>query len=84
MDSQNFTISQIANISYLEKDFCIIVKGMINLLHGIKEYFLTEISPLLLPNNTCGFNIAVNVSFKKELAGLSGLTHTDVDVALKN
>jgi len=49
----------------------------------IKRVFITGISPLSLTSVGSGFNVARNLSFHKDLAGLCGLTSSDLDNALK-
>lgn len=58
----------------LIKDFWATVKRLMGLRYGIRKCFITGIPPLSLVDNTSGFNIAVNMSFKKEVAELCGLT----------
>ena len=45
----------------------------------IEKCFITGVSPLSMTD----FNIATNVSFEKELAGLCGLSYEDVYAALQ-
>jgi len=59
------------------------VKEIIAQEYGIQKCFITGISPICLVNNTSGFNIAVNMSSKKQVADLCGLTHDDIEVALE-
>src|SRR3954466_5178148 len=49
----------------------------------IEKCFITGVSPLSMADHTSGFNIATNVSFKRELSGLCGLSHEDVRAALQ-
>lgn len=67
----------------LIKDFWATVKSLMELRYGIRKCFITGISPLSLVDNTSGFNIAVNMSFEKEVAGLCGLTRADIAAALQ-
>lgn len=71
-----------SNAASLIKDFWATVKRLMGLRYGIRKCFITGISPLSLVDNTSGFNIAVNVSFEKEVAGLCGLTRADIAAAL--
>lgn len=66
----------------LIKGFWAAVKAAKKLKHGIKKIFITGVSPLSLVDNTSGFNISRNMSFKKELAGFCGLTRADITAAL--
>ncbi|RPB01585.1 hypothetical protein L873DRAFT_634150 [Choiromyces venosus 120613-1] len=72
-----------SDASSLVKDFWATVKDNVGLPYGIQKCFITGISPLSLADNTSGFNIAVNMSFKKEVAGLCGLSRADVEGALE-
>ncbi|KIX09037.1 uncharacterized protein Z518_00115 [Rhinocladiella mackenziei CBS 650.93] len=49
----------------------------------IQRVFITGISPLSLSVLGSGFNVARNMSFDKDLAGLCGLTYSDLEDALK-
>ncbi|KIX03383.1 uncharacterized protein Z518_06935 [Rhinocladiella mackenziei CBS 650.93] len=49
----------------------------------IQRIFITGISPLSLSVLGSGFNVARNTSFDKDLAGLCGLTYSDLEDALK-
>ena len=49
----------------------------------IQRVFITGISPLSLSSFGSSFNILSNVSFHKNLSGLCGLTHSDVDDTLE-
>jgi len=51
--------------------------------NGIQRCFITGISPLSLTDIGSGFNVARNISFDKDVAGLCGLTRSDVEAALK-
>jgi len=83
MDPQKPEVWTGSNASYLVKDFWAVAKGMIDLPFGIQKSFITGISPLSLVDNTSGFNIAVNMSFEEELAGLCGLNRADIMGALE-
>ncbi|KIX08774.1 uncharacterized protein Z518_03431 [Rhinocladiella mackenziei CBS 650.93] len=49
----------------------------------IRRIFITGISPLSLSSLGSAFNVTKNVSFNKNLAGLCGLTYSDLEDALK-
>ncbi len=49
---------------------------------SIRKTFITGISPLSLSALGSAFNVARNLSFSKELAGLCGLTYSDLEDAL--
>jgi hypothetical protein len=49
----------------------------------IQRIFITGISPLSLSSLGSAFNVARNVSFDKDLAGLCGVTYSDLEDALK-
>ncbi|RPA92487.1 hypothetical protein L873DRAFT_190163 [Choiromyces venosus 120613-1] len=83
MDPHNSQPWAESDASSLVKDFWATVKGMMRLPYGIQKCFITGISPLSLADNTSGFNIAVNMSFKKEVAGICGLSRADVEGALE-
>jgi len=65
------------------KSFWSRVKELAGPTKGIPRAFITGISPLALSDIVSGFNIATNRSFDKDLAGLCGLTSTDIKAALK-
>jgi hypothetical protein len=50
---------------------------------GIKKVFITGISPLSLSSLGSAFNLSRNVSFHQNLAGLCGLTRSDLEVVLE-
>ncbi|KAG0134047.1 AAA-ATPase-like domain-containing protein [Tuber indicum] len=83
MDSHNGESWSGSNVSSLVKDFVVTMKGMVDLPYGIQKCFITGISPLSLANITSGFNISVNMSFEKEVAGLCGLSHADAEGAME-
>src|SRR5439155_11190857 len=47
------------------------------------SFNLSTISPLSLSGVCSGFNVARNLSFDRDLAGLCGLTYSDLEDALK-
>ena len=49
----------------------------------IRRVFITGISPLSLSGVGSSFNVLTNVSFDRDLAGLCGLTSSDVEDVLK-
>src|SRR5256714_14574627 len=49
----------------------------------IRRIFITGISPLSLSSLGSAFNVTRNLSFHRDLAGLCGLTHSDLEDALK-
>src|SRR2546423_1782028 len=49
---------------------------------GIRRVFITGISPLSLSGLGSGFNVARNLSFHPRLAGLCGLTSSDLEKVL--
>src|SRR2546421_501174 len=63
------------------KSFWSAVKSLFS--QGIRRAFITGISPLSLSGVGSGFNVARNLSFHKDLAGLCGLTGSDIQAALK-
>jgi Predicted AAA-ATPase len=50
---------------------------------GIEKIFVTGISPLSLSGVGSAYNIARNLSFHQDLAGLCGLTSSDLEATLK-
>ena len=50
---------------------------------GIQRIFITGISPLSLSGFGSAFNVARNLSFHQDLAGLCGLTSSDLEATLK-
>ncbi|KAI9856984.1 MAG: hypothetical protein M1813_008700 [Trichoglossum hirsutum] len=50
---------------------------------GIKRVFVTGISPLSMSGVLSGFNVTTNLSLDRDLAGLCGLTISDIQTALK-
>ncbi|RPA90217.1 DUF1703-domain-containing protein [Choiromyces venosus 120613-1] len=83
MDPHNSQPWAESGASSLVKGFWATVKEMVYLPYGIRKCFITGISPLSLADITSGFNISVNISFKKEVAGLCGVSRADVQGALK-
>jgi hypothetical protein len=65
------------------KSFWSTVKSLLGPTKGISRTFITGISPLSLTNVGSGFNVARNISSDKNVAGLCGLTRTDIEAALK-
>jgi hypothetical protein len=59
--------------------------SMVKMLYteGIQKVFITGISPLSLSGVSSAFNIARNLSFHRDLAGLCGLTFSDLEATLK-
>src|SRR5436305_7876138 len=49
----------------------------------IRKVFITGISPLSLSGVGSAFNVARNLSFHQDLAGLCGLTSSDLQAVLK-
>ncbi|KAG0128344.1 hypothetical protein HOY82DRAFT_611952 [Tuber indicum] len=82
MDPHNLKLWAPSDALSLVKYFWPTVKDMLNLLYGIQRCFITGISSLSMADSTSGFNIAENMSFKKDLAGLCSLHHADVEGAL--
>jgi hypothetical protein len=50
---------------------------------GTKRVFVTGISPLSMSGVLSGFNVTTNLSLDRDLAGLCGLTISDIQTALK-
>ncbi len=50
---------------------------------GIQRTFITGVSPLSFAGIASAFNVSRDVSFDPDLAGLCGLTHSDVQAALE-
>jgi hypothetical protein len=65
------------------KSFWSTVKSLVGTTKGISRTFISGILPLSLAGIVSGFNIARNISSDKEVAGLCGLTRTDIEAALK-
>lgn len=65
------------------KSFWSTVKSLLGRTKGISRAFITGISPLSLTDIGSGFNVARNLSFDQDVSGLCGLTHTDIEAALK-
>ena len=63
------------------KSFWSTVKSL--LWNGIQRSFITGISPLSLTDIGSGYNVARNISFDEDVAGLCGLTRSDIQAALK-
>jgi hypothetical protein len=63
------------------KSFWSTVKSLLG--HGISRVFITGISPLSLTDISSGFNVARNLSFNSNIAGLCGLTRTDIEASLR-
>ena len=65
------------------KSFWSTVKSLLGPTQGISRTFITGILPLSLTSVGSGFNVARNISSDKNVAGLCGLTRTDIEAALK-
>jgi hypothetical protein len=63
------------------KSFWSTVKSLCS--EKIRKVFITGISPLSLSGVGSAFNVARNLSFHQDLAGLCGLTFSDLEAALK-
>ena len=50
---------------------------------GIRRTFITGVSPLSFAGIASAFNVSRDVSFDPDLAGLCGLTRSDVQAALE-
>ena len=59
------------------------MKSLLGPTQGISRTFITGILPLSLTSVGSGFNVARNISSDKNVAGLCGLTRTDIEAALK-
>ncbi|KAF9343657.1 hypothetical protein BGX34_006514, partial [Mortierella sp. NVP85] len=66
----------------LLKGFWAAVKSNLE-FHQIVKCFITGVSPLSMADHTSGFNFATDVSWRKELSGLCGLTQEDILAALR-
>ena len=64
------------------KSFWSMVKFLLGSTNGISRVFITGISPLSINGIGNEFNVARNISFHKNVAGLCGLTHEDIEAAL--
>jgi hypothetical protein len=63
------------------RSFLCMVKSLRS--EGIERVFITGISPLSYSSVGSGFNVARNVSFHQKLAGLCGLTRSELEDVLK-
>jgi hypothetical protein len=68
-------------VGFTFRSFWSMVKSLST--EGIQRVFITGISPLSLSGVGSGFNVARNLSFHQDLAGLCGLTSSDLEAALK-
>lgn len=68
-------------VGYTFRSFWSTVKSLCS--EGIQRVFITGISPLSLSSVSSGFNVARNLSFHPHLAGLCGLTSSDLEKVLK-
>jgi hypothetical protein len=68
-------------VGYTFKTFWSVVKLLCS--REIKRVFITGISPLSLSGVSSAFNMAANLSFHPSLAGLCGLTSSDLEKVLK-
>lgn len=59
------------------------VKLLLGPNNGITRAFITGILPLSLAGVGSGFNVARNISFDNDVAGLCGLTRKDIEASLK-
>ena len=51
--------------------------------YGVKNLFITGISPLLLSDMGGGFNISENISFEPDFATVCGMTEDDIVATLR-
>jgi hypothetical protein len=65
------------------KSFWSTVKSLLDTENGISRVFITGISPLSLTDVGREFNVAKNLSFLREMAGLCGLTRADIEASLR-
>lgn len=77
LDSWNGTLAP-----GLVRNFWTHVKYLMTLKFGIRKCFVTGVTPLVL-DDTKGFTLAKDVSFRPEMAGVCGLTKEDVRAALE-
>jgi hypothetical protein len=68
-------------VGFTFKSFWSMVKLLFS--QGIERAFITGISPLSLSGVGSAFNVAANLSFHPHLAGLCGLTYSDLIKVLK-
>jgi hypothetical protein len=68
-------------VGYTFRSFWSTVKSLCS--QGIQRVFITGISPLSLSGVGSGFNVARNLSFHPHLAGLCGLTSSDLEKVLE-
>jgi hypothetical protein len=68
-------------VGYTFKSFWSTIKSLGG--EFIRRVFITGISPLSLSSVGSSFNVLTNLSFDKDLASLCGLTHSDLEDALK-
>src|SRR2546423_5479550 len=64
------------------KSFWLAIKSLLS-TSGIRRVFVTGIAPLSIAGLGSGFNVATNVSSDEDMAGLCGLTRTDIEASLE-
>jgi len=83
MDPHDYEAWRGSGIAGTLKAFWSAVKAATTKRYGVKNVFITGISPLLLSDIGSGFNIASNISFKPRFETVCGLTTDDVEDILK-
>jgi len=83
MDPHDYEAWRGSGIAGTMTAFWSAVKAATMYRHGVRNMFITGISPLLLSDMGGGFNISENISFKPRFATVCGLTTDDVEDTLR-
>lgn len=83
LDPYNHTIYEGTEVEATFTSFWSTVKSLLGPNKGIPRVFITGILPLSLAGIGSGFNVARDISFDKDVAGLCGLTRKDIEASLK-
>ena len=83
MDPHDYEAWRGSGIAGTLKAFWSAVKAATTKRYGVKNVFITGISPLLLGDIGSGFNIASNISFEPGFATVCGMTEDDIVATLR-
>ena len=83
LDPYNHTLYEGTEVEAMFTSFWSTVKSLLGPNKGISRAFITGISPLSLSGIGSGFNVARDISFDKDVAGLCGLTRKDIEASLQ-
>ena len=83
LDPDNHTLYEGTEVEAMFTSFWSTVKSLLGPNKGIPRAFITGILPLSLAGVGSGFNVARDISFDEDVAGICGLTRKDIEASLK-